>query len=325
MKKIFVYGVVLALLIPALVAGWLWSAYHAPGPLANAHEVLIGRGTGFKAVAARLKEEGVIAHEAVLLYPAVLRGVHHKVKAGEYQFAPGMSAAEVLDKLVRGDVLTRSITVPEGLTVAQVAALLMAEDKLVGDVPKGIAEGSLLPETYHFLRGDSRESVVRRMQADHAAYLAAQWDGRREGLPIVTPEEAVTLASIVEKETGVPEERALVAGVYVNRLRLGMKLQADPTVAYGIVQRDGAMERALTRADLATDSPYNTYTREGLPVGPIANPGRESIRAVLHPEETDALFFVATGDGSGAHWFARTLEEHNANVRRYRAALRARD
>lgn len=324
MKKIVLLFMAVLLLGPALGAGWLWFAHHAPGPLVVEHEVLVGRGTGFKAVAARLKAEGVIAQEAAFVYPAVLKGVHHKVKAGEYQFAPGMSAAEVLDKLVRGDVITRSVTVPEGLSVAQVAALLMAEEKLTGEVPKGIAEGTLLPETYQFLRGDSRASLIARMQAAHAAYLAEQWEQRSDGLPIATPEEAVTLASIVEKETGVADERALVAGVYVNRLRLGMKLQADPTVAYGVVQRDGAMDRALTRRDLMTDSPYNTYTREGLPAGPIANPGRASIRAVLHPEATDALFFVATGDGSGAHWFARTLDEHNANVRRYRAAVRGR-
>lgn len=322
-KKCFAFIFIGGVLLAAAVVGWGWHGYTAPGPLAAEHEVLISRGTGFKAVARQLKDDGVIANETVFLVGAVARGKHTAVKAGEYQFAPWMSAAEVMDKLARGDVVTRSVTIPEGLTVAQIAALLMAEDKLSGEVPTGIEEGSLLPETYQFLRGDSRASIVVRMQKAAEEMLAALWEARQEGLPLNDPREAVILASIVEKETGLAAERAHVAGVYVNRLRMGMKLQADPTVAYGIVARDGTMERSLTYKDLETDTPYNTYTRVGLPAGPIANPGKASLEAALNPMATEDIFFVATGDGSGAHWFARTVEEHNANVRKYRAAVGA--
>lgn len=323
MKKFFAFLFIIGGLLAAVVVGWGWHSYSAPGPLAVEHEVLIPRGTGFKAVARQLKQDGVIANETVFVASAVVQQKHKAVKAGEYRFAPGMSAAEVMDKLARGDVVTRSVTIPEGLTVAQITALLMAEEKLTGEVPTGIEEGTLLPETYQFLRGDSRASIVTRMQKAAEETLAALWETRQADLPLRDPREAVILASIVEKETGLAAERAHVAGVYVNRLRMGMKLQADPTVAYGIVVRDGTMERALTYRDLETDTPYNTYVRVGLPAGPIANPGKASLAAALDPMATEDIFFVATGDGTGAHWFAKTVEEHNANVRRYRAAVRA--
>jgi len=321
-KKVICIFVLLVALVAAGAAGWLWHGYTSPGPLAEAREVLIARGTGFKAVAHQLEKEGVIGDDLPFVLGGMIEGKRGGIKAGEYAFQPGMSAREVLAKMVRGEVVTRSVTVPEGLTVVQITAMLMAVETLAGEVPKGIEEGTLLPETYQFLRGDSRASIITRMQEGAEKALGEAWEKRAEGLPLASPREALILASIIEKETGVADERKRVASVYVNRLRQGMMLQADPTVAYGIVARDGAMERALTLRDLAQDTPYNTYTRIGLPAGPICNPGRASIEAALQPEETEYLYFVATGEGDGRHYFARTLEEHNANVRRYRAAVR---
>jgi len=220
-----------------------------------------------------------------------------------------------MDMIAHGRVIIHKITVAEGLTVQQIVQLLNNEKSLDGDVTGAIAEGSLLPETYHFTYGDKRRDLIKRMQTDMSAQLAALWKSRKEGLPFTTPEQALVLASIVEKETGVDGERGRVASVFINRLRKGMKLQSDPTVAYGL-HKSG---EGLTLDDLRTPTPYNTYVIDGLPPTPIANPGHAAILAVLNPPDTNDLYFVATGNGG--HNFAATLDAHNANVRAYREKM----
>jgi UPF0755 protein len=217
-------------------------------------------------------------------------------------------------------VIIHKITLPEGWNVRQITELLMAESALEGDITLSVPEGSLLPETYYFTAGDTRNMVIKRMQTMMQEVLADSWNKRKVGLPFKTPQEAMVLASIVEKETGVAKERPLVAGVFINRLRIGMPLQTDPSVIYGIEQVTGeALERPLTRKDLETPNAYNTYMIPALPPTPIANPGIDAIQAVLiDPADTDALYFVASGEGG--HRFAKTLEEHNRNVAAYRAA-----
>jgi len=290
--------------------------FFAPGPLEAPVTLLFERGQGFQAMSASLEKSGVIRNKYLFEAEAVLLGSARKFKAGEYEFSPSIPTSLVMDMIAQGRVVIHKITVPEGLTVREVTELLKAEPLLTGDVPEGIEEGELLPETYHFTYGDKRADLIERMEAARNKTLAELWEHRKEGLPYKDPEEAVTMASIVEKETGVPQERGHVASVFINRLRIGMKLQTDPTVIYAIEHDKGEFGRALTRDDLAYDSPYNTYKITGLPPGPIANPGRAAIEAVLNPPDTKDLYFVATG--TGGHNFAATVAEHNANVRKYR-------
>jgi len=287
-----------------------------PGPLAETKTVIIPRGSGGKAVSERLHAAGVLRDPWAFLVGALVLGDAKRIQAGEYAFAPGASARDVLARLVAGEATVRRLTVAEGLTTAQILALLDATDGLDGAIGVAPGEGDLLPETYHFRYGDSREEVIERMQRAMQAVLDELWPKRAADLPLASPEEAVVLASIVEKETGIAAERGRIAGVFYNRLRLGMRLQSDPTVIYGLTGGNAPFDRALTRADLERDTPYNTYKRLGLPPGPIANPGRESLMAVLAPTATDELYFVA--DGNGGHVFAKTLAEHNRNVARWR-------
>lgn len=303
-----------------LLAGWVaFSAYlyRAPG---NAPEtsIVIERGTGARATLAQLHEAGLLPAPWKIILPIMVDGELRKLKAGEYQFEDGLSPAQVIHHIARGQVVVHAVTIPEGFSVAQVRRVLEDEPLLTGAVPAVIAEGSIAPDTLHFQRGDSRAELVARLQDRQQDVLDHAWEQRAPGLPLASKEEALTLASIVEEETGVDDERGRVAAVYINRLRMGMPLQADPTVAYGIAPQ--GLDRPLTRNDLKRDSPYNTYLHPGLPPGPICNPGRASIAAVMNPPSTDELFFVATG--TGGHWFARTLSEHSKNVARYRAAVR---
>lgn len=287
-----------------------------PGPLTSAVTVLIAPGTGFEEITAQLEESGVISHQELFMGNVMLQGKQREFKAGEYAFAPQISPKEVADKLIKGDVLVYDITIPEGLTSAEILALLRVEETLTGDLPAFAAEGSLLPETYHYIRGDTRRSVLGRMQKAMTETLASLWQTRRSGLPLSTPEDAVILASIVEKETGIAEERPRVAAVFINRLIEGMKLQSDPTVIYGLWINTGQKPELLLKKHLKTTTPYNTYLIQALPPGPIANPGKASLHAVLNAPQTDEYYFVA--DGTGGHRFAHTLEEHNANVRYWR-------
>ncbi len=228
----------------------------------------------------------------------------------------------VLEQMRQGRTVVRRFTVPEGLTSAQVVALLEKEPALTGTVSKPPRNGALLPETYHYAYGDSRAALVERMQAAMTQALAEAWKGRDEGLPLETPQQALVLASIVEKETGIAAERAKVAGVFVNRLEAGMKLQSDPTVIFALTDGAGELGRALTRNDWKFESAYNTYVNAGLPPGPIANPGKASLQAVAKPEKHEFLYFVA--DGTGGHVFAKTLPDHNRNVARWREIQQTR-
>lgn len=310
----------LSVLLLAVVVGgggyWGWTQFTQPGPLEEARSVVVPQGAGVRAIAGRLAAADVIVQPEVFILAARATGQHAKLKAGEFAFEPGMSQRAVLAKLVSGETVDRFITVPEGLTSAEIVALLRADEALSGAIETTPEEGTLLPETYHYELDAPREDLIRRMRGAMDAALAELWEARAPNLPFDAPRDAVTLASIVEKETGVAGERSMVAGVFVNRLRRGMRLQSDPTVVYALMEGAGPLDRALTRQDWKVEHPYNTYRVDGLPPGPIANPGRAALAAVLDPAETEALYFVA--DGTGGHAFARTLDEHNRNVAKWR-------
>ena len=294
-----------------------------PGPPARSGaftEVQLPRGAGVTGVAANLKAAGVIRSEMVFQVLARLTGAGRSLKAGEYAIPSRASAISILTDLEAGRTIVRKVTLPEGLTSAMVVRELQAVPWLTGDVQVP-EEGTLLPETYRAERGDSRQSVLDRMRTEQQSLLDRLWASRVPGLPLATPQEAVILASIVEKETGVRDERRRVAGVFINRLRMGMRLQSDPTVIYA-VSRGEPLGRGIRASELASRSPWNTYAYSGLPPTPIANPGRASLEAVLNPMEMREVYFVA--DGTGGHAFAETLEAHNANVARWRQIERQR-
>ena len=294
----------------------------APGPHTEAVTVVVERGSGLAHIAAELAEAGVVADPRLFELHVRLAGAQASLTAGEYAFPPGTSVAEVARMLRDHDVVQYRFTLVEGWTVAATFDALEAHPDLEGDLPALPPEGRLLPDTYLFARGDSRVALVARMQAALEAELAAAWAERAPDLPLDSPEDALILASIVEKETGIASEREVVAGVFVNRLRRGMRLQTDPTVIYALTRGERPLGRPLLRRDLEVDDAYNTYRYAGLPPGPIANPSRASIRAAVQPAEVPYYYFVA--DGSGGHAFARTLEEHNRNVREWRQIQRAR-
>lgn len=304
----------LSLIAVAIGAGALWvlSQLTVPGPLTELRTVQVEEGMGPRRLAPLLEEQGVVSSRWLFMVGVYAERAQADLKAGEYAFAPQMTVQDVIRHLRDGKPVTYNVTVPEGLTVRQIAAVLQGQELLTGEVGELPPEGSLLPDTYQFTRGDSRRDILQRMQRAHDTLLAELWPQRRAGLPLASPEEAVTLASIVEKETGVAAERPVVAGVFVNRLVSGIRLQSDPTTIYGLSGGSGSLGRALTRADWRDESPYNTYVIKGLPPGPIANPGRAALEAVLNPDNNDYLYFVA--DGTGGHKFARTLQEHNRNV-----------
>ncbi len=296
---------------------WLgWQRYMGQGPLTADTAVVIPRGTGVQGIAQRLADAGVIGHPLELVIASRLRGDGAKLRAGEYLFTGGISLKAALDLIISGKVIVHRVTVPEGLTSWQIVERLRAETNLSGDVTAIPADGTLLPETYQYLRDDARADVLARMSADMADALDRLWAERAPDLPLKSKREAVILASIVEKETGVAAERPRVAGVFVNRLRIGMRLQSDPTIIYALSDGRGQIDRDLTRADWKLESPYNTYVVPGLPPGPIANPGFLSLQAVLKPETHRYLYFVA--DGTGGHAFAETLDDHNRNVVKWR-------
>ena len=313
--RIAVAGGVLATLLAAAGALYVVDRYQRPGPLAAATSVIVPKGAGVSEIARMLEAANVISAAPVFRMGARLEGLDGSLRAGEYRFPPAVSMRQALLMLRQGDTVVRRVTIPEGMTSRQVVSLLDQAEGLVGEIAVVPVEGALLPETYSYSWDDSRSDMIRRMSSAMSSTLDELWANRAENLPLAAPREAVVLASIVEKETGVPEERPRVAAVFLNRLRLGMKLQADPTVTYAIFGAS-ASPRPLTSADLQYPSPYNTYLAAALPPGPIANPGRASLQAILRPAQTDDLFFVA--DGTGGHAFARTLEEHNRNVARRR-------
>jgi len=290
--------------------------FEAAGPLDRERLVMIPRGSGIRDVAELLRRERVIDIPMVFVAGAAVTGKTSDVKAGEYLFDPGVSMSEVLDTLVDGRSVQHTVTVPEGLTSQQIVERLMESDVLTGDIVNVPTEGTLLPETYKVTRGTTRQQVINRMQSAHKRLVQETWERRASDLPIKTVNDFVTLASIVEKETGKADERTRVAAVFINRMNRRMRLQSDPTIIYGLVGGKGTLGRLLTRDDVERPTPYNTYTVEGLPPGPIANPGRASLEAVANPSRTKELYFVA--DGTGGHVFASTYDEHLKNVSRWR-------
>jgi len=318
-------GLVILAIAVAVCCAWLYAQFTSPGPLPVSTAIVIPSGTGLEGIASSLKRAGAIRRDFVFVIGARVSRQARSLKAGEYLIPAASSPRQVMEILASGKSVVRRLTIPEGLTSAQVMARLELAEGLTGTAGSagdGISdEGSLLPETYHFSYGDSREELVKRMQSSMQEAVTRLWEMRAPDLPIKTPEEAVILASIVERETGIPQERGLVAGVFVNRLKRGMRLQSDPTVAYGVAP--GGLDKPLTRADLKQPTPYNTYVIKGLPPTPIANPGIDAIRAVMNPVETDYLYFVA--DGTGGHAFARTLKDHNRNVRKWRKIQNSAD
>jgi UPF0755 protein len=303
-----------ALVITALL--W-WS----PGPKPGPHAIIVEEGATLATVARQLDDAGAIPGNATTFrgFARVL-GSSDPIQAGEFEIPKGMGGAGILDLLQHGKPVQRLITVPEGMPSILVREKLAAIPYLTGTVPVP-EEGSLLPDSYGYQRGEARAAIVARMQSAMTKTLDALWAKRKPTCPISSKQEAVTLASIVEKETAKPAERRTIAGVYCNRLRIGMKLDADPTVIYPIT-KGKPLGRRIRRSELIADTGYNTYRRAGLPAGPIANPGRDSIAAVLDPATTDAIYFVA--DGTGGHVFAASFAEHQKNVQRWFAIRRAR-
>jgi UPF0755 protein len=315
-------AVILAAILGLLVgAGSVWLLWLAPGPKPGPHTLIVKEGSTVASVSKQLEQMGAIPGSATSYrYMARLFGSPDPIQAGEFEIPRGMGGSAILDLLQHGRPVQRLITVTEGMPSIVVEERLASNRFLKGTTPT-IAEGSLLPDSYGYERGEERAAVVKRMQAAMTRTLDQLWPRNSGRCPVATREAAVILASIVEKETGKASERRMVAGVYCNRLRIGMKLDADPTVIYPIT-RGKPLGRRIKRTELMAETGYNTYRRPGLPIGPIANPGRESIAAVLNPADTKALYFVA--DGTGGHVFAETFEQHQRNVERWYSIRRQR-
>lgn len=318
-RKLGCAGLV-AILLGVLAFFVLLQQWAGAGPLKRNITVEIAPGTGVAAAAQQLENAGAIPSASRFKLFARVFGGGTGIKVGEYRIPAHLSQADILKLLQGGRTLQRFVTIPEGWPSVMVRDALMKAQGLDGPVAVPV-EGTILPDSYSFQRGDTRAGMVARMQRAMTRYLAAAWEKRTPGIAVTTPRDALILASIVEKETGKDSERRTVAAVYSNRLKRGMPLQADPTVIYPVT-RGRPLGRRILRSELQNDNGYNTYAKAGLPIGPIANPGRASIDAVLAPAQSSALYFVA--DGTGGHVFADTLEQHNANVQRWYAIRRAR-
>lgn len=331
LSGLFTMGLVTMGALAALGA-LLYHLYDRPGPLGVSRTVAIPKGEGRIEIAERLEREGVISNRWAFIASHLMQnwlgreGKRLELKAGEYEIKKNASMREVAELIAEGKSVLYKISLPEGLTSQQIVERLKAEPNLTGDITEVPAEGTLLPDTYRFSKGMARQEIVDRMKSEQQRLLASLWESRVADLPIDSPEKAVILASIVEKETGRADERHRVAGVFVNRLRKPMRLQSDPTIIYGIVGGQGSLGRPITRDDIEQKTAYNTYRINGLPPGPICNPGRPAIEATLNPAKTTDLYFVA--DGSGGHKFSATLDEHNdavANWRKVEREQRAKD
>ena len=299
------------ILFCAGLAAWSWDEAFGSGPLENNTVVLLPAHHTGKEIANELANAGAIA--SPLLFVALSHFLEPPyLKAGEYEIPAHASMASIIGLLQSGQTIVHKVTIPEGLTSAEIVDILRKEPSLSGYIETIPPEGSLMPETYYFTRDSTRSGIIFRMQNAMQKTLTEAWAHRAEGLPISNMEQAMILASIVEKETGIADERAVVAGVFVNRLKIGMRLQSDPTVIYALTKGKGPLDRPLTRTDWHYQSPYNTYENAGLPPMPISNPGKASLEATLHPAKHKFLYFVAGGDGR--HVFADNLNAHNANV-----------
>jgi peptidoglycan lytic transglycosylase G len=297
--------------------------FDAPGPLEESKVVNIPRGLGIKDIAMLLEREGVIDQPYVFIGGVMVMKARGGLKHGEYRFAEHASLDDVVNTIIEGKVVQHALTIPEGLTSEQIVAHLLVNKALTGQIKDIPREGSLLPETYKFNRGMSREQIIHRMQQAQQALVKEIWAHRVPDLPLKTPQDLVTLASIVEKETGKPDERSRVAAVFLNRLKNKMKLQSDPTIIYGLVGGKGSLGRPIKKSEIEQPTPYNTYIINGLPPGPIANPGKASLEAVANPARTKDLYFVA--DGNGGHVFAENYTQHEKNVAKLRAMEHAKE
>jgi len=295
---------------------WVFSNFTRQGPLKHETVIIVRPGLGLYAIAQELAANGIITEVFIFCLGVKFFSNPHLIKAGEYLFPSKISGRDIVKLLQAGKTVVHRITLTEGLTSSEITALLTQNKSLAGEITVQVAEGTLLPETYYFSKNDQRVNLIKRMETGLSGVMNELWQNRDANLPFKSQHEALTLASIVEKETGIPSERAHVAGVFINRLRKRMRLQSDPTVIYGITNGEWLLNRPLTRSELRKQNAFNTYTNFGLPPTPIANAGRKSIEAVLHPLKTDDLYFVA--DGSGGHVFARTLRQHNQNVTKWR-------
>ena len=320
MRLSVILYVFLFIFLASLIGGSVFSTYKffmEEGPLPVRKEVFIEKGMNLRQIASFLKKEGVIESPAIFTFGVRAHNKAGAMKAGEYSIPARSSAKMVMDILTGGQTYIRRVTIPEGLTSGQIVEILNKTDGLIGEVVSVPKNGTLLPETYYYSFGDTRQSMITRMQNAMKRTLDELWPTRYTELPFKTPEEAVVLASIVEKETSLSAERRHVASVFLNRLEKGMRLQSDPTVIYAVTNGNLPFKRKLYTKDLRVQHPYNTYVIYGLPPGPIANPGRESIAAVLNPIESQDIYFVA--DGTGGHVFAKTYDEHIENVKKWRA------
>src|SRR6478736_3419663 len=308
------------ILLLAVAGGVAWSygkhKFETAGPLDREKIVNIPKGLGLRDIADLLTRENVIDQPWVFIGGVLVLKAKDELKYGEYKFTKQVSLHDAIETIIEGKVVQHAFTIPEGLTSEQIVARLAEVDFLAGNIREIPKEGTLPPETYNFPRGTTREQAIQRMQNAHRRALQEIWERRSPDVPIKTPEALVTLASIVEKETGRPDERSRVAAVFINRLRQRIKLQSDPTIIYGLVGGKGTLGRPIMRSEIEQPTPYNTYVVEGLPPGPIANPGRASIEATANPARTKEIFFVA--DGTGGHAFAETLQQHQQNVAKLR-------
>ena len=326
LKTLFALIIVFAILGGGATAyGWFWlqGKVAEPGPMAKEVEFTIESGEGLASVATRLQRDGLIVDKRVLRVHARLDDVENEIKAGSYVVPGHASVAEILEQLVDGDVIEYRLTIPEGLTTAQILRRIEAATDLTGDMPeREFAEGVLLPDTYAFGAKTTRAQFLERMETAQIALLEELWPTRQDNLPISSAQDAVILASVVEKETATADERPIVAGLFVGRLKKGMRLESDPTIIYGVskgepLRNRRGQRRTLYRSEIDRKTDWNTYQIDGLPKTPICNPGRDAIAAVLNPPSTDYVFFVA--DGKGGHLFAETYAEHRKNVAAYRA------
>ena len=319
----FLYTLIAVVVIGAAgVAYYLYASFTGSGPLTEDKTLVIPKGTGVLEIGGILKTENVIADVRIFALGVRLLSEGKPLIAGEYVFPKGISPSGAMGILIAGKSITHRLTIPEGLTVREVLELVSSEPLLDGPLPVDRPpEGTRLPETYQFLRGESRTAIVQRMRDAMTKALAEEWAKRDPSISLKTPEEAVAMASLVEKETSQDDERARVAAVFYNRIKIGMPLQSDPAVIFAITLGKLKLNRGLTYDDLKIDSPYNTYLVKGLPPGPIANPGLAALQGVLHPISSKELYFVA--DGTGGHAFAETIAEHNKNVAAWRKLQKA--